>query len=83
MLEGFDSDRLIVVIPFVCKVMETCVASKVFKPPNPWLMAIMKLLSELYHFAELKMNLQLPVIILCKKLGLDIEGPFISWFISF
>lgn len=73
LLEGFDSDRLIVVIPFVCKVMETCVASKVFKPPNPWLMAIMKLLSELYHFAELKMNLQLPVIILCKKLGLDIE----------
>ncbi|KAI9341268.1 CCR4-Not complex component, Not1-domain-containing protein [Zopfochytrium polystomum] len=73
LLEGYDSDRLIVVIPFVCKVLEQCQSSKVFKPPNPWLMAIMKLLSELYHFADLKMNLQLPIIILCKNIGLDIE----------
>ncbi|KAI9365956.1 CCR4-Not complex component, Not1-domain-containing protein [Zopfochytrium polystomum] len=73
LLEGFECDRLIVVIPFVCKVLEQCQDSRVFKPPNPWLMAIMKLLLELYHFAELKMNLQLPIIVLCKNLNLVLE----------
>jgi CCR4-NOT transcription complex subunit 1 len=74
LLEGYDSDRLIVVIPFVCKVLEQCHASIVFKPPNPWLMAIMKLLAELYYFAELKLNLKFEVEVLCKKIQLDINS---------
>ncbi|KAJ3141458.1 hypothetical protein HK100_006468 [Physocladia obscura] len=73
LLEGFESDRLIVVIPFVCKVLEQCHNSKVFRPPNPWLMAIMKLLSELYHFANLKLNLKFEIEVLCKKLQLDVK----------
>ncbi|KAJ3415017.1 hypothetical protein HDV05_005662 [Chytridiales sp. JEL 0842] len=73
LLEGYDCDRLIVVIPFVCKVLEQCHASKVFKPPNPWLMAIMKMLAELYYFAELKLNLKFEIEVLCKKIQLDIK----------
>ncbi|KAJ3143084.1 hypothetical protein HK101_003252, partial [Irineochytrium annulatum] len=73
LLEGYDSDRLIVVIPFACKVLEQCRESKVFKPPNPWLMAIMKLMAELYHFADLKLNLKFEVEVLCKELKLDIK----------
>lgn len=73
-MEGYDSGRLIVVIPFVCKVLEQCNASKVFKPPNPWLMAIMKLLAELYHFADLKLNLKFEIEVLCKNIKLDIKG---------
>ncbi|KAJ3031110.1 UNVERIFIED_CONTAM: hypothetical protein HDU68_006489 [Siphonaria sp. JEL0065] len=73
LLEGFESDRLIVVIPFVCKVLEQSHDSKVFKPPNPWLMAIMKLLSELYNYAELKLNLKFEIEVLCKKIQLDIK----------
>ncbi|KAJ3055880.1 hypothetical protein HK097_008877 [Rhizophlyctis rosea] len=73
LLEGYDSNRLIVVIPFVCKVLEQCNASKVFQPPNPWLMAIMKLLAELYHYAELKLNLKFEVEVLCKNIKLDIK----------
>ena len=76
LLEGYDSNRLIVVIPFVCKVLEQCNASKVFQPPNPWLMAIMKLLAELYHYAELKLNLKFEVEVLCKNIKLDIKGRF-------
>ncbi|KAJ3063752.1 hypothetical protein HDU98_000453, partial [Podochytrium sp. JEL0797] len=74
LLEGFESDRLIVVIPFVCKVLEQCHESKVFKPPNPWVMAIMKLLSELYNFADLKLNLKFEIEVLCKKIQLDIKS---------
>ena len=73
LLEGYDTNRLIVVIPFVCKVLEQCSTSKVFRPPNPWLMAILKLLSELYNFADLKLNLKFEVEVLCKKLDIDIK----------
>lgn len=74
MLEGYDSNRLIVVIPFVCKVLEQCSKSIVFKPPNPWLMAILKLLVELYHHAELKLNLKFEIEVLCKSLSIELEG---------
>ena len=73
LLEGYDSNRLIVSIPFVCKVVEQCNKSRIFKSPNPWLMGIMKLLAELYHFAELKLNLKFEIEVLCKALSLDIK----------
>lgn len=75
-MEGFDSNRLIVIIPFVCKVLEQCNKSVVFKPPNPWLMAILKLLVELYQFAELKLNLRFEIEVLCKGLSLELEGTY-------
>ena len=73
LLEGYDSSRLIVVIPFVCKILEQGHESIVFSPPNPWLMAIMRLLSELYRYASLKLNLKFEVEVLCKKLQMDLK----------
>ncbi|KAG6820801.1 hypothetical protein H0H93_011566, partial [Arthromyces matolae] len=71
--EGYESGRLVVAIPFVCKTLEPCVKSKVFKPPNPWLMAVISLLAELYHFAELKLNLKFEIEVLCKALDIDLD----------
>ncbi|ORY87999.1 CCR4-Not complex component, Not1-domain-containing protein [Protomyces lactucae-debilis] len=68
LLEGFDSGRLIVVLPFVCRILEQTPASKVFKPPNPWTMGILSLLVELYENADMKLNLKFEVEVLCKKL---------------
>nr|CAG8466511.1 6213_t:CDS:10 [Entrophospora candida] len=73
LIQGYDSSRLIVAIPFVCKVLEQAGKSKVFKPPNPWLMAIIKLLVELYHNAELKLNLKFEVEVLCKSLNIELK----------
>ncbi|KAI8897671.1 CCR4-Not complex component, Not1-domain-containing protein [Globomyces pollinis-pini] len=73
LIEGFELRRLIVVIPFVCKVLEQCNVSKVFKPPNPWLMAVVGLLVELYHFADLKLNLKFEIEVLCKNIKLDVK----------
>ncbi|ORZ06742.1 CCR4-Not complex component, Not1-domain-containing protein [Lobosporangium transversale] len=67
LIEGYDSNRLIVAIPFVCKVLEQCNKSKVFKPPNPWLVAIMRLLVELYQFADLKLHLKFEIEVLCNR----------------
>ena len=74
LVEGYDNGRLIVAIPFVCKTLEPAAKSRVFRPPNPWLMAVISLLTELYHFAELKLNLKFEIEMLCKALdiGLDV-----------
>lgn len=71
LMEAHDTKRLIVVIPFVCKVLIQGAASNVFRPPNPWLMDIIHLLIELYHNAELKLNLKFEIEVLCKGLSLD------------
>ncbi|KAK9243263.1 hypothetical protein V1506DRAFT_516426 [Lipomyces tetrasporus] len=74
LIEGFDTNRLIVVLPFACKVLEQASKSTIFKPPNPWLMGILKLMVELYQFAELKLNLKFEIEVLCKNLDLDINA---------
>jgi CCR4-NOT transcription complex subunit 1 len=51
LIEGADSDRLNLAIPFVCKILEGASRSKAFCPPNPWLVGVISLLAELYHFA--------------------------------
>ncbi|KAK3994594.1 CCR4-Not complex component, Not1-domain-containing protein [Cladorrhinum sp. PSN332] len=71
LMEAHDTKRLIVVIPFVCKVLLQGASSNVFRPPNPWLMDIIHLLIELYHNAELKLNLKFEIEVLCKGLSLD------------
>ncbi|KAF9980258.1 hypothetical protein BGZ75_008644 [Mortierella antarctica] len=73
LIEGYDSNKLIVAIPFVCKVLEQCNKSTVFKPPNPWLIAIMQLLVELYQFADLKLHLKFEIEVLCNSLALDLK----------
>lgn len=76
LLEGYDSNRLIVVIPFVCKVLEQGSRSKIFKPPNPWLMAMLKLLAELYQEADLKLNLKFEIEVLCKSLSIELSSMY-------
>ncbi|KAH8109628.1 hypothetical protein DFH11DRAFT_1811269 [Phellopilus nigrolimitatus] len=46
--------------------------SKAFRPPNPWLMAVVSLLAGLYHFAELKLNMKFEIEVLCKTLRIDL-----------
>ena len=43
-------------VPFVAKVMESSAKSKVFKPPNPWVIAIMAVLTELHQVPDLKVS---------------------------
>ncbi|KAF2006869.1 Not1-domain-containing protein [Amniculicola lignicola CBS 123094] len=71
LIEGYDTDRLLLVIPFTCKVLVQAAKSDVFKPPNPWLMEIIGVLMELYHYADLKLNQKFEIEVLCKGLDLD------------
>lgn len=71
LIEAHDTKRLVVVIPFVCKVLDQGKTSTVFRPPNPWLMDIIHLLIELYHNADIKLNQKFEIEVLCKNLSLD------------
>ncbi|KAF2893609.1 hypothetical protein ILUMI_12564 [Ignelater luminosus] len=65
--------ELLYVVPFVAKVLESCAKSKVFKPPNPWTMAIMNVLAELHQEQDLKLNLKFEIEVLCKTLDIDVS----------
>lgn len=61
------------VIPFVAKVIESCAKSRVFKPPNPWTMAIMNVLAELHKEPDMKLHLKFEIEVLCNKLEINLE----------
>ena len=73
LVEGYETQRLILVIPFTCKILAQGANSLVFVPPNPWLMEIIGVLLELYYHAELKLNLKFEIEVLCKDLKLDFK----------
>lgn len=74
-LEAYHKGQqeLLYVVPFVAKVLESCAKSVVFKPPNPWTMALMNVLAELHQEPDLKLNLKFEIEVLCKNLSLDIS----------
>ncbi|GIX80669.1 CCR4-NOT transcription complex subunit 1, partial [Caerostris extrusa] len=75
LIEAFHKGQqeLLYVVPFVAKVLESCSKSKVFKPPNPWTMGIMKVLCEMHKEPDMKLNLKFEIEVLCKTLDLDIN----------
>jgi CCR4-NOT transcription complex subunit 1 len=66
--QGFETGRLIAVTPFVAKIMEGAKDSRVFRPPNPWIMGLMGVLRELYDLEDLKMNIKFEVKIRSPKI---------------
>lgn len=70
LVEGFDLQKLILVIPFTCNVLIQATKSVVFKPPNPWTIEIIRVLSELYHHADIKLNQKFEIEVLCKELSI-------------
>lgn len=73
-LEAYHKGQqeLLYVVPFVAKVIESTAKSRVFKPPNPWTIAIMNVLAELHQEPELKLNLKFEIEVLCKALNLEV-----------
>lgn len=60
-------------VPFVCKVIETSRHSTIFKLPDPWVNAIIRLLAEINNKENLKLGLRFEIEVLCKALTLDLS----------
>ena len=74
LLEGWETSRLILVIPFTCEVLGQGTKSVLFKPPNPWVMEIIGLLLELYDLSDLKIQQKFAIEILLGNFGLPRKG---------
>ncbi|KAF7147217.1 hypothetical protein RHSIM_Rhsim03G0166300 [Rhododendron simsii] len=72
-IEAYEKGLMIAVIPFTSKILEPCKNSLAYRPPNPWTMAILGLLAEIYVLPNLKMNLKFDIEVLFKNLGVDMK----------
>ncbi|UJO20132.1 General negative regulator of transcription subunit 1 [Fulvia fulva] len=73
LLEGYDTQRQLVAIPFTCKTLVQAAHSKVFRPPNPWIVEILSILAELYHATDLKLNLKFEIEMLFREFQLEMN----------
>ena len=69
LIEGYETQRLNLVIPFTCTVLLQGTKSVVFKPPNPWVVEIMNALLELYMHFDIKLNQKFEIEVLFKEFG--------------
>lgn len=73
LVEAFDFKTLNLIIPFVCKILDQASHSKVFRPPNPWILGILKVLIELYECADLKLNLKFEIEVLLNSFDMTVK----------
>ncbi|XP_024374833.1 uncharacterized protein [Physcomitrium patens] len=72
-IRAYQKGLMIAIIPFTSKVLEPCNQSLAYQPPNPWTMAILSLLVEIYNLPNLKMNLKFDIEVLFKNLNVDMK----------
>ncbi|GCE98075.1 CCR4-NOT core subunit cdc39 [Zygosaccharomyces mellis] len=70
LLDAYHAKRLEVVVPFVARILQNASESKVFRPPNPWTLGILKVLVELNAKADWKLSLTFEVEVLLKAFDL-------------
>lgn len=73
LIEGYETQRLNLVIPFTCHVLVQGTKSVVFKPPNPWVTEIIAALLELYLHFEIKLNHKFEIEVLFHEFGLPLK----------
>ncbi|EPS67619.1 hypothetical protein M569_07155, partial [Genlisea aurea] len=54
-------------------ILESCSTSIAYRPPNPWTMAVLGLLAEIYAMPNVKMNIKFEIEVLSKHLGVDLK----------
>lgn len=74
LVEGFETERLLIVIPFTCNILAQASKSIVFKPPNPWMVEILRFLLEIYNDADLKLNQKFEIEVLFKEFEVERES---------
>lgn len=73
LLDAHKNDRLEVIVPFVTKVLQQAKDSKIFRPPNPWTIGILRVLLELNEKENWKLSLTFEVEVLFKSFNLKLN----------
>lgn len=75
-LSAYSQGMMLPILSFVRNLMEPCATSIAFKPPNPWTMAILALLVEIYNLDGIRTSIKFEVELLFKQMDLlvsDVE----------
>lgn len=75
LIQAYQHGKLLAIIPFTCRIMDSCNTSTVFATSNPWVTAILSLLVEIMDQPDLLMNLAIVIELTFKNLNL-IVGDF-------
>lgn len=70
---GYETGHLIAVTSFIAKILDGCKKTKIFKPPNPWIMGLVRVMREIYDVPDLKLNIKFEIEVLCKALNLKLN----------
>ena len=73
LLQAYETAHLVAAMGFVAKVLESAKGSRVFKPPNPWTMAMLGVMKEITEVPEIKMNLKFELQVLCNTLSIEVK----------
>ena len=60
-LQAYEQGKMLAVLSWVRMLLEPAMDSRVFRPPNPWVMAILALLVEIYNLDNIKTGLKFEV----------------------
>lgn len=71
--QGLREGKLIGVISFMTRVLNSCARSRFFCCPNPWTMAQLSLLVEMYNLPHLKITLRFEVELMLKNLDVTVQ----------
>ena len=60
-LDAYEQGKMLAVLSFVRMLLEPAMGSRIFRPPNPWLMSLLALLVEVYNLDNIKTGLKFEV----------------------
>jgi len=71
LLAAYQKGKLLSVVAFVARVLISCKSSRVFRPPNAYVMLLVRLLVEISNLPDIEMKITFEIEILIGKLSLD------------
>ena len=73
-LNAYDAGKLNIIVPFISKVLQNSINTKVFTLKNPWMRAVLSILNSVSKIDGIRNNIILEVKDLFKKLNINDEN---------
>lgn len=71
--DAYERGNLAALVPLVCAVLSHSKSSRVFRPPNPWLMSCLTTLGSLHQVSRIKQTIVFEIELLIGELQLDLQ----------
>ena len=82
LLNAFESGKLFIIVPFVSKILENSIHSRVFNLRNPWMKAILSILNSIFNMTNISKNISFEIQELFEKLQIKDLTEFTNNFLD-